>query len=46
MYGIKVYDEKRVKESFLKFIENIEEKDLAILTKRFYDERLSKILYK
>lgn len=46
MYGIKVYDEKRVKESFLKFIENIEEKDLAILTKRFYDERLSRILYK
>ena len=46
MYGIKVYDEKRVKESFLKFIENIDEKDLAILTKRFYDERLSKILYK
>ena len=46
MYGIKVYDEKRVKESFLKFIENIEEKDLAILTKKFYDERLSKILHK
>ena len=46
MYGIKVYDEKKVKECFLKFIENIEEKDLAILTKKFYDERLSKILYK
>lgn len=46
MYGVKVYDERRVKESFLKFIENIEEKDLAILTKKFYDERLSKILYK
>lgn len=46
MYGIKVYDEKRVKEAFLKFIENIEEKELAILTKKFYDERLSTILYK
>ena len=46
MYGVKVYDERRVKESFLKFIENIEEKELAILTKKFYDERLSKILYK
>ena len=45
MYGIKVYDEKRVKESFLKFIENIEEKDLAILTKEFYHDRLSTILY-
>lgn len=45
MYGIKVYDEKRVKEYFLKFIENIDEKELAILTKSFYDERLSTILY-
>lgn len=46
MYGLKVYDEKRVKESFLKFIDKIEEKDLAILTKEFYEDRLSKILYK
>ena len=45
MYGIKVYDEKRVKECFLKFIENIDEMELAILTKSFYDERLSTILY-
>ena len=45
MYGLKVYDEKRVKESFLKFIEGIDEKELAVLTKRFYDERLSSILY-
>ena len=45
MYGIKVYDEKRVKECFLKFIENIKEKELEILTKSFYDERLSTILY-
>ena len=46
MYGVGIYDEKRVKESFLKFIENIEEKQLAILTKEFYHDRLSKILYK
>ena len=45
MYGIKVYDEKRVKEAFLKFIENIDEKELALLTRKFYDERLSTILY-
>ena len=31
---------------FLKFIDNIDEKDLATLTKAFYDERLSKLLYK
>ena len=46
MYGIKVYDERKVKECFLKFIENIDEVELANLTKAFYDERLSKILYK
>ena len=46
MYGIKVYDERRVKECFLKFIENIDEAELAKLTKSFYDERISKILYK
>lgn len=45
MYGLKVYDEKKVKESFLKFIEGIDEKELAVLTKKFYDERLSNILY-
>ena len=46
MYGVKVYDEKKVKECFLKFIENIDETELAKLTKSFYDERLSTILYK
>ena len=46
MYGVKIYDEKRVKECFLKFIENIDEAELAKLTKSFYDERISKILYK
>ena len=46
MYSIKVYDERRVKECFLKFIENIDEAELAKLTKSFYDERISKILYK
>ena len=28
MYGIKIYDEKRVKESFLKFIEGMKKRDL------------------
>lgn len=46
MYGIKIYDEKKVKECFLKFIENIDEKKLAVLTKSFYDEKLTTILYK
>ena len=46
MYIIKFYDEKRVKEEFLKFIENIKEEDLCILVKNFYDDRLKNILYK
>ena len=46
LYITKVYDEKRVKESFLKFIENMSEEDLKDFTKRFYQNRLSKILYK
>ena len=46
MYQIKVYDEKRVKECFLKFIENIDEVELAKLTMEIYDERLTTILYK
>ncbi|WP_238918480.1 HAD-IB family hydrolase [Clostridium sp. YIM B02555] len=45
MYGIKVYDEQKVKEKFLKFIDGIEEKDLAILVKKFYDEKLTTIIY-
>ncbi|MGL5417195.1 MAG: HAD-IB family hydrolase [Clostridium sp.] len=46
LYGIKVFDERRVKESFLKFIDGIEEKDLAVLVKGFYRDVLEKILYK
>ena len=46
MYVIKFYDEKKVKEAFLKFIDNIKEEDLAILVKNFYNDRLKNILYK
>jgi len=46
LYVMKIFDEKRVKECFLKFIENMNEKDLSEFTKRFYDNRLKNILYK
>lgn len=46
MYKIGVYDERRVKECFLKFIDKIDEKDLALLVKNFYKDVLEKILYK
>jgi len=45
MYLLKIYDEKKVKEKFLKFIDGIEEKNLAKLVKNFYDEKLKTILY-
>ena len=45
MYILKIYDEKRVKESFLKFLEGQHEKDISELVKRFYKNRLSNILY-
>lgn len=46
LYLIKYYDEKKVKEGCLKFLENIKEEDLAKLVKGFYHDRLKNILYK
>lgn len=45
MYKIGIYDEKKVKESFLKFIDKIDEKDLSILVKNYYRDVLENILY-
>ncbi|WP_271811882.1 HAD family hydrolase [Clostridium beijerinckii] len=45
MYAIGIYDERKVKETFLRFIDGIKEEELAELVKEFYDERLKNILY-
>lgn len=45
MYGVGIFDERRVKECFLKFLDGIDEKKVAELVKEFYENRLSKILY-
>lgn len=45
MYALKIYDERKVKEKFLKFIDGIKEQDLAEIVKKFYDEKLRTILY-
>ena len=45
MYGIGIYDEKKVKETFLKFIDGIDEKELSYIVKEFYSDVLSNILY-
>ena len=44
MYIMHVYDEKKVKEKFLKFIDGIKEEDLSILVKNFYKDRLQNIV--
>lgn len=46
MYMLKLYDERNVKEKFLKFIDGIKEQDLAELVKNFYNHKLKTILYK
>lgn len=46
MYWLKIYDEKKVKEIFLKFLHGRERTELDQIVKRFYKNRLSNILYK
>ncbi|MPQ43919.1 HAD-IB family hydrolase [Clostridium tarantellae] len=46
MYGIGIYNEKKVKETFLKFIDGIKENDLKKIVKKYYNDRLINILYK
>ena len=45
MYAIHVYDEKKVKQCFLRFLKGLSQKELDDLAEKFYKERLSKILY-
>lgn len=44
-YAIRLLPLKRVKEYFISFIDGINEEDMKILVKEFYEKRLSKILY-
>ncbi|MEA4826391.1 HAD-IB family hydrolase [Clostridium sp. JNZ J1-5] len=46
LYGFKVYDARKAKEAFIKFLEGINEEEMQELVKDFYEKRLSKILYK
>lgn len=46
MFLTKIFDEKKTKETFLKFIEGMEEKQIDKLVKEFYSKRLSNIVYK
>jgi len=46
LYVCKVIPLKRTKECFVSFIDGIKEEDMKLSVKDFYEERLSKILYK
>lgn len=46
LYSLKIYDAGKAKQSFIKFLEGVHEEEMKTLVKEFYEERLSKILYK
>lgn len=46
LFVLKVFSAKKAKENFISFINGIREKDMELLTKEFYEKRLSKIFYK
>ncbi len=46
MFLIGAFDEKKTKETFLKFIEGLKEEDMGNIVKEFYSKRLSNIIYK
>ena len=45
-YGLKLFSSQKAKEYFISFVDGIEEPRMQELVKDFYEERLSKILYK
>ncbi|WP_291632439.1 HAD-IB family hydrolase [Clostridium sp.] len=44
-YVFKIYDASKVKKTFIRFIDGIEENEMKKIVKEFYEKRLSKILY-
>lgn len=45
MYGVKIYDEKQVKQCFLRFIKGFSKDQIEEMVEDFYKNRLSQILY-
>ena len=45
-YVLKIHDASKVKKTFIRFIDGIEENEMKKIVKEFYEKRLSKILYK
>lgn len=45
-YVLKIHDASKLKKTFIRFIDGIEENEMKKIVKEFYEKRLSKILYK
>lgn len=45
LYGTKIYDEKKTKQAFLRFLDGMKEQELQALMKGFYRDKLSNIIY-
>lgn len=45
LYSLKIHDEKKAKERFISFINDMHEDEIDSLVKEFYEKRLSKIFY-
>lgn len=45
LYGTKIYDEKKTKQAFLRFLDGMKEQELQTLMKGFYRDKLSNIIY-
>lgn len=45
MFVMNIYDEKKTKEVYLKFLDGISKEELDKLSRQFYEEHMSKLLY-
>lgn len=45
-YALKIHDASKVKKTFIRFIDGIEENEMKKIVSEFYKKRLSKLLYK
>ncbi len=45
LYVFGIFDAAKAKQKFISFIDGVEEKDMRVIVKEFFEQRLSKILY-
>jgi len=45
LYALKIYDAKKLKQIFIRFINGMKEEDMKLLVREFYEKRLKAIIY-